>query len=113
MTSHKVAAFASLTDGAGKCFEIADTKVAVFRIGDSVHAIEDRCSHAEASLAAGELFGTEVECPRHGAEFDIVTGKPGSLPATKPVSVYPVDVREGSVFVTLPDADPNNEDQDV
>ena len=113
MTTHEVTLFAALTDGAGKCFEIGDTKVALFRIDDSVHAIQDRCSHAEASLASGELFGTEVECPRHGAEFDLVTGQPGSLPATKPVPVYPAEVRDGSVFVTLPDSDQSNEDQHV
>ena len=103
MTTHEVATLESLTDGAGECFEVSGQRVALFRIDDAVHAIDDRCSHAEASLAAGELFGTEVECPRHGAEFDLITGKPGSLPATKPVSVYPAEVRGGSVFVTLPD----------
>ena len=109
MTAHLVATLDSLTAGTGKCFEVDGTRVAVFRIDDAVHAIEDRCSHAEASLAAGEVFGTEVECPRHGAEFDLITGEPGSLPATKPVAVFPAEVREGSVFVTLPDSPTTSE----
>ena len=104
MTTHEVATLESLVDGSGSCFEVAGTRVAIFRIDGAVHAIEDRCSHAEASLAAGEVFGTDVECPRHGAEFDLITGRPGSLPATKPVAVYPAEVREGSVFITLPDS---------
>jgi 3-phenylpropionate/trans-cinnamate dioxygenase ferredoxin subunit len=104
MTIHEVATLESLSVGVGKCFEVDGTRVALFRIDSVVHAIDDRCSHAEASLAAGEVFGTEVECPRHGAEFDLITGEPGSLPATKPVSVYPAEVRDGSVFVTLPDS---------
>jgi 3-phenylpropionate/trans-cinnamate dioxygenase ferredoxin subunit len=105
MTTHEVVSFESLNDGTGKCFEVDGTRVAIFRIDDAVHAIEDRCSHAEASLAAGEVFGTDVECPRHGAEFDLVTGKPGSLPATHAVAVYPAEVRGGLVFVTLPDSE--------
>ena len=77
-------------------------RVAVFRIGDAVYAIGDRCSHAEASLAEGQVFDREVECPRHGAEFDLVTGEPGSLPATTPVPVYTVTVDDGEVFLTPP-----------
>ena len=92
-----------LTDLAQGGTKVVDgeTRVALFRIGDDVYAIGDRCSHAEASLAEGELFGTEVECPRHGSEFDVTTGKPGSLPATQPVGTYPVDVVDGEVFVTV------------
>jgi 3-phenylpropionate/trans-cinnamate dioxygenase ferredoxin subunit len=76
--------------------------VAIFRIGDDVYAIGDRCSHAEASLAEGEVFDHEVECPRHGAEFDLGTGAPGSLPATTPVPVYDVAVQDGDVYLTPP-----------
>ncbi len=110
MTTHEIATLESLVEGGGKCFEVDGTRVAVFKVDGAVHAIDDRCSHAEASLAEGELFGTDVECPRHGAEFDIVTGEPASLPATKPVSVYPTEVRDGSVFVTLPDSEITNEE---
>ena len=113
MTTHEIATLESLAEGAGKCFSVDGRRVAVFKVDGSVHAIDDRCSHAEASLASGELFGTDVECPRHGAEFDIVTGKAGSLPATKPVSVYPTEVRDGSVFVTLPSSDNASEDHDA
>ena len=57
----------------------------MFRVGDVVYAIGDRCSHAEASLAEGEIFDGEVECPRHGSAFDLATGMPQTLPATRPV----------------------------
>ena len=110
MTIHEIATFESLAEGVGMCVEIDERRVAVFKVDGAVHAIDDRCSHAEASLAAGEIFGTEVECPRHGAEFDLVTGLPGSLPATKPVSVYKTEIRDGSVFVTLPGPEIISED---
>jgi 3-phenylpropionate/trans-cinnamate dioxygenase ferredoxin subunit len=94
----------ALTPGSGTRVEQGDTRIAVFLIGDEVYAIGDRCSHAEASLAEGEVFGTEVECPRHGSEFDVTTGRPGSLPATQPVPTYEVVVEDGDVFVMVDDS---------
>lgn len=97
-------AVGKLTDlphGHGIRVEAGGHRVAVFRIGDEVFAIGDRCSHAEASLAEGEVFDHDVECPRHGSEFDLRTGKPESLPATKPVPTYEVCVEDGEVFLDL------------
>jgi 3-phenylpropionate/trans-cinnamate dioxygenase ferredoxin subunit len=91
----------ALPDNAGTRLDIGEEHVAVFRIGDDVHAIADRCSHAEASLSEGELFGTSVECPRHGAEFDITTGRQLSLPATKPVRTFAATVVDGEVLVMI------------
>jgi 3-phenylpropionate/trans-cinnamate dioxygenase ferredoxin subunit len=68
-----------------------------------VFAIGDRCSHAEASLSEGEIYEHEVECPRHGSAFDIRTGDPLSLPATKSVPVYRASVDSGTVYVELPE----------
>ena len=94
----------ALVDGAGTRFDVEDHRIAVFRDGEVVHAIADRCSHAEASLAEGEVFDTEVECPRHGALFDITDGSALSLPASKPVATYPIEVVDGDVLVTLQEA---------
>jgi 3-phenylpropionate/trans-cinnamate dioxygenase ferredoxin subunit len=80
---------------------IGDHRIAIFRIGDEVYAIADRCSHAEASLAEGEVWGTTVECPRHGSEFNLKTGAPESLPATVPVPVYDVSIVDGTVYLEL------------
>jgi 3-phenylpropionate/trans-cinnamate dioxygenase ferredoxin subunit len=54
-------------------------------------------------LAEGEVFGTDVECPRHGSEFDLRTGEPLSLPATRAVPVYEVIIEDGNVYLTLED----------
>jgi 3-phenylpropionate/trans-cinnamate dioxygenase ferredoxin component len=78
---------------------LGDDRIAMFRIGDEVFAVGDRCSHAEASLAEGEVFDYEVECPRHGSAFDLRTGKPLALPATKPVPTYEVTIEDGVVFL--------------
>ena len=80
---------------------VGEHRIAMFRVEDDVYAIGDRCSHAEASLAEGELWGLTVECPRHGSEFDLMTGEPGALPATVPIPVYPVSIEDGTVYVEL------------
>ena len=87
--------------GRGVRVEAAGHRIAVFRMDDAVYAIGDRCSHAEASLAEGEVFDLDVECPRHGSEFSLVTGEPDSFPATRPVPVYEVAVEDGEVFLEL------------
>lgn len=91
----------SLPRDRGVRVSIGEHRIAMFRVGDQVYAIGDRCSHAEASLSEGELWDTSVECPRHGSEFDLKTGEALSLPATKPVPVYDVSVEEGTVYLEL------------
>ncbi|HEY5890878.1 MAG TPA: non-heme iron oxygenase ferredoxin subunit [Acidimicrobiia bacterium] len=83
---------------------VGDERIAMFRIGNDVYAIGDVCSHAEASLAEGEVFGTEVECPRHGSEFDLTTGEPRSLPATVAVPTYEVMIEDNVVFLNMGDS---------
>jgi 3-phenylpropionate/trans-cinnamate dioxygenase ferredoxin subunit len=100
MEETKVARVEDIPQGAGMRVDVGEDRIALFRIGEDVYAIGDRCSHAEASLAEGEIFDEAVECPRHGSEFDLRTGEPGSFPATRPVPVYVVDVVDGDVFVS-------------
>ena len=102
MADHvRIAAIADLPEGRGVRVDVAGHRVAVFRIGDDVYALGDRCTHAEASLAEGELFDLEVECPRHGSAFDLETGEPATLPATKAVPVYNASVTDGVVFLAI------------
>ncbi len=105
MSEVRVTSLNELPEDTGTCVDLDGTAVAVFRDGDKVYAIADRCSHAEASLCEGEVFDGEVECPRHGAAFDIATGAVLTLPATKPVATYHVEVRDGDVFVSDPDSE--------
>lgn len=79
-------------------------RVAVVRIDDTWYAIGDRCSHAEASLAEGGIDGgaATIECPKHGATFDLATGEPRTLPATRPVPVYGVRIVGDDVIVEVP-----------
>jgi 3-phenylpropionate/trans-cinnamate dioxygenase ferredoxin subunit len=101
MTKVRVASFSDLEEGVGLRVDLTDHRIAIFLVDGAVFAIGDRCSHAEASLSEGEVFDKEVECPKHGSVFDLVTGEPQSLPATKPVPVYDVSVEAGEVFLEV------------
>jgi len=68
---------------------------------DNFYAVYDECSHAQVALSEGELDGCTLECWLHGSRFDLRTGDPTGLPATEPVPVYPIQVRDGDVFVSL------------
>jgi 3-phenylpropionate/trans-cinnamate dioxygenase ferredoxin component len=82
--------------------EVDGTPVAVVRTeGGEVFAIYDECSHAAVPLSEGEIDGCTLECWLHGSRFDLRTGEPTGLPATEPVPVYPVEIRDGIVFVSL------------
>lgn len=77
----------------------ADVPLAVFNADGALYAIDDTCSHQDASLADGWLEGCFVECPLHAAQFDLRTGMPTCLPAKKPVRTYPVVVQDGVIYV--------------
>jgi len=67
--------------------------------GEEIYALQDLCSHAAVSLSEGEVESCTVECWLHGSRFDLRTGKPTGLPATEPVATFPVELRDGSVYV--------------
>jgi nitrite reductase/ring-hydroxylating ferredoxin subunit len=73
--------------------------IALFKLKDGIFALEDVCSHEQTAIAGGAVWGDTIECPRHGARFDIRTGKNLSLPAVKPVTTFPVKVEEGVIFI--------------
>ena len=97
----RIAPVSDFPSETGLRVEVGDHRVAMFRVGEAIYAIGDRCSHAEASLAEGEVFDDEVECPRHGAAFGLTDGEARTLPATSSVPVYEVDVVDGVAFLTI------------
>ncbi|MEK7158807.1 MAG: non-heme iron oxygenase ferredoxin subunit [Patescibacteria group bacterium] len=90
-----------ISDGGAKRVVFDGQSFAVFRHGEEVYAISDRCSHQGGSLSNGFLDGNVVECPWHGAMFDIRTGEALSLPAVRGVSSLPVRVVGGNVIVDV------------
>jgi 3-phenylpropionate/trans-cinnamate dioxygenase ferredoxin subunit len=104
MTTTVLCALDELVEGTARRFAVDGLGLAVVRIGDEVFCVADRCSHEDFSLAEGEVDSElcELECARHGATFDLRTGEPRSFPATKPVAVFDVVVRDGLVTLELP-----------
>jgi 3-phenylpropionate/trans-cinnamate dioxygenase ferredoxin component len=89
----KVCSLGELEEDVPMRAELDDgTPVCVVRTEGEVFAVNDVCSHANVSLSEGEVEDCQVECWLHGSTFDLRTGKPSGLPATRPIPVYPVKI---------------------
>lgn len=80
---------------------IGNVPIAVVRSNGEFYAIHDVCSHANVALSEGEVEDQTIECWMHGSRFDLVTGRPTGLPATKPVPVYPVKIDGDDVYIDV------------
>lgn len=92
-----------LPPGRVKIVAAGDRSIGVFNAGGELYAIEDRCSHDDGPLAEGTFDPLEciVVCPRHGAEFDVRTGRPRTLPAYLPVDTFPVSIVDGMITLDV------------
>jgi 3-phenylpropionate/trans-cinnamate dioxygenase ferredoxin subunit len=94
-----VCAVADIPEGSAVRVENGTAPIAVFNADGELYAIDDTCTHQDASLADGWLDGCTVECPLHASCFDLRTGKPTGPPAKLPVRTHDVVVRDGQVYV--------------
>jgi len=103
MTSHRVCGLDALDEAVPVRAVLGDVEVIVVRCGSEIFGLENVCSHEKFPLSDGEVDAAscEIECARHGAMFDLATGEPRSLPATRPVRTFPVVVHDGGVFVEV------------
>lgn len=101
----EVGRVAELPPGAVRSVDCDGTRIAVFNLAGTFHAIEDLCSHEAETLSDGEVDGEEVVCPRHGARFSIITGAALSPPAYEAVETFPVRIADGVVQVWNPRRD--------
>jgi 3-phenylpropionate/trans-cinnamate dioxygenase ferredoxin subunit len=84
--------------GGRKSVIVDETPALLLRVGDDFYAIEDVCTHDGQPLTDGPFEGCVITCPRHGAKFDVRTGKPLCMPATEPVRTFEIEVRGNTVF---------------
>ena len=101
---HKIAKTADLAPGEVNVYEVEGHRVALCNVDGEFHAIEDVCTHDAGPLDQGELIGSQIKCPRHGAKFDVTTGIALTLPAVKPVPKHDVKVEGEDIYVTLKEA---------
>jgi len=87
--------------GEARTFEVEGLSIALCNVGGTFHAIDDVCTHDDGPLGSGRLHGTAIECPRHGARFDVRTGEVLRMPAAVPIRVYPVRVEGDEILVEV------------
>jgi 3-phenylpropionate/trans-cinnamate dioxygenase ferredoxin subunit len=100
---HELCAFDALDEAVPRRAVVDGTEIVVVRCGAEIYCVENVCSHENFPLSDGEVdpVSCEIECARHGSMFDLVTGEPRSLPATKPVRTFQVVVEDGIVAVEV------------
>lgn len=99
---YKVGKLDEIPNPGTKVFAAGKKRILIARWEGQLYAIDDRCTHDNGPLGEGLFEDGEVECPRHGARFDVKTGKALCLPAVGGVAVYSVEVRDGEIYVGLP-----------
>jgi len=99
---HHVCKKGEVPEGEIRVFEVKSHRIAVCHLaGDEFYAVADVCTHDDGPLGEGELINHAIECPRHGARFDIRSGRVLALPAVVPIQTYPLQVEGESVQVSL------------
>jgi 3-phenylpropionate/trans-cinnamate dioxygenase ferredoxin subunit len=97
-----IAPASELPNGERLFVEMEGKSLVIFNIAGQFFAIADICTHDDGPLGDGDLEGYNIVCPRHGAEFDVRTGKVMQMPAVVDVPAYPVRVVDGMIQVGIP-----------
>jgi nitrite reductase/ring-hydroxylating ferredoxin subunit len=103
MARQKVCRVDDVIEGEMKSFDVNGRRILLVTINGKWYAADDMCSHAEASLAMGELDADQltVSCPLHGAVFELGTGEGIEYPAVDPIDTFPVTIEGDEVYIDL------------
>jgi naphthalene 1,2-dioxygenase system ferredoxin subunit len=101
MTWHRIALFSDIPDDAPLETGIGGDPLALYKVNGEVYCTSNLCTHSEAYLSDGYLEGYEIECPLHGARFDIRDGRVLCQPASKDIATFPVRIEDGEVFIEM------------
>ncbi|MET4046832.1 (2Fe-2S)-binding protein [Rhodococcus sp. 1163] len=99
MEFNRVARSGQVTEGIVRRFFSGDREFAVARLNGKAYATSNYCTHLDCLLSSGKLVDDGIGCSCHGSVFDLETGEPVSPPATEPIKTYPVEERDGEIFV--------------
>ncbi len=102
---HEVAKTGDLDEDEMMKVSAAGKEIALYNLGGEFYATDDICTHAYASLSEGYMEGDRVECPLHGAYFEIKTGKAATPPASGDLATYPVKIEDDAVLVGIDTGD--------
>ncbi len=95
----RIASVDDIQDGDMISAEIEDSKVVIAHVEGVLYAFDEECTHAGCGLSDGDLDGNIIQCPCHGAEFDIRTGEVTSPPAVEPLKTYQVRVEGDDILI--------------
>ncbi len=99
-----IARLEDLPPGSSKLVEYGIYRIAVFNLDGEIYALEDMCTHDGGPLATGRIVeGCQVECPRHGARFDIKTGNAMCMPAFMPTLTYEIKIEGDEILIAAPE----------
>lgn len=95
----KIGSLQDFPDGQATELSLAGDSVLVCRVGEDLYAVENTCTHDESPIGCSQLLGHELECPRHGARFDIRTGEVTVPPAMWEIATYHIELRDQEVYL--------------
>lgn len=98
---HRLTGITDLEEGQAVSITVEGRSVLLVRSDGAIHAMADRCSHADQELACGMVRNGWIACPAHGARFLLATGEPLNPPATESIATYPLRVRDGVTEICL------------
>ena len=101
----KVTRADAIPEGEMEGFELNGVKVGIANVDGTYYAFHDCCTHQQYELTQGFLMGERLTCDFHGASFDLRTGEVKTLPATRPLPMFPLELRDGEIWVAVPDPD--------
>ena len=98
----KAAQVSEINSGDMKLVEVGGEQVLLVNVGGTIHACDDICSHSYASLSEGDLSGAEIECPLHGAMFNVATGQALTPPAEIALRTFEVKIEGDDILIAVP-----------
>ena len=98
-TFERVASVSEIPPNGRKSIIVDDVPALLVRVGNDYFAVEDVCSHDGQPLTDGPVESESITCPRHGAKFDLKTGKATCMPATQPIETFAVVIQDGEILV--------------
>jgi 3-phenylpropionate/trans-cinnamate dioxygenase ferredoxin subunit len=97
----KAAKVSDVPVGRAITVEVNEEDIALCNVGGELYAVANVCTHDGGPLGEGHLYGDLIECPRHGARFDVKSGAVKSLPAIMPIDTYPIKVEGDEILVDV------------
>lgn len=99
----KICTFSEISSEQIKVVNVNGREIVLIKANELIYALDNICTHDGGELGDGTIIDGQIQCPRHGARFDLKTGAATQMPAAVGITAYPVKVEDGKVFLAVPD----------